>query len=76
SLDGGPDGHEVQRRVAADALRWLAPGGQLLMETSEAQAARTVEIFERNGFASRIARSDDWDATVVVGIPAGAGLRS
>jgi len=66
SLDGGPDGLDVQRRVAEQAARWLAPGGHLLMETGEHQAGTTVEICRRSGLLPRVARSDDWDATVVV----------
>jgi release factor glutamine methyltransferase len=76
SLDGGPDGLQVQRRVAAEALQWLAPGGHLLMETSEAQAAHTAEIFRRGGLTAQIIRSDDWDATVVIGArPNGSTMR-
>ncbi len=67
ALDGGPDGLDVQRRVAAGASRWLAAGGRLLIETSERQAPLTAEIFARNGFSPRVAASDDLDATVVVG---------
>ncbi len=74
SLDGGPDGHGVQRRVADQASRWLAPGGHLLMETGEHQAEQTAEIFSRNGLLARTARSDDWDATLVIGSKP-AGLR-
>ena len=29
ALDGGADGLDVQRRIAADAAAWLAPGGYL-----------------------------------------------
>jgi release factor glutamine methyltransferase len=73
SLDGGPDGHQVQRRVAAQASRWLAPGGRLLMETGERQAAQTADIFSRNGLMSSTVRSEDWDATVIIGTkPGGA----
>ncbi len=42
TLDGGADGVDVQRRVAAGAAEWLAPGGHLLIETSREQASRTV----------------------------------
>ena len=38
ALDGGRDGVEVHRRVAADAASWLAPGGRLLIETGRRQA--------------------------------------
>ena len=45
ALDGGADGLDVLRRVAAAAPRWLAPGGHLLIETSERQAPHTAEAF-------------------------------
>ena len=49
------------------ARRWLAPGGHLLVETSERQAARAVEIVGRAGLAARVASSEELEATVVVG---------
>ena len=67
ALDGGGDGLDVHRRVAADALSWLAPGGHLLIETSQDQAPRAVEIFTRAKLAARVSRSDELDATVVIG---------
>ncbi|MCB5281198.1 putative protein N(5)-glutamine methyltransferase [Arthrobacter sp. AL08] len=67
SLDGGADGLQVQRRVAAAAPDWLAPGGSLLIETSRRQAPRTVELFIRNGLTARVASSKALDATVVIG---------
>ncbi|MGH3424059.1 MAG: putative protein N(5)-glutamine methyltransferase, partial [Nocardioidaceae bacterium] len=68
ALDGGADGLDVQRRVIAEAPRWLAPGGHLLIETSERQAPRTVEAVGRGGLDPRVeASSDDLDATVVIG---------
>jgi release factor glutamine methyltransferase len=67
ALDGGADGLDVQRRVAAAAPLWLAPGGHLLVETSERQAPQTVEIFARNGLISQVVSSDKMDATVVIG---------
>jgi release factor glutamine methyltransferase len=68
ALDGGPDGLSLLRRVAAEAPQWLAPGGQLLVETSAAQAPRALTAFTQ--LAARIARSDEYDATVVVGAKA------
>jgi release factor glutamine methyltransferase len=65
--DGGPDGLDVQRKVAAEASTWLAPGGHLLVETSEGQAPHTAGIFARNGLLPRIVSSDELDATVVIG---------
>ncbi|MGF9966245.1 putative protein N(5)-glutamine methyltransferase [Bacillus rhizoplanae] len=67
ALDGGVDGLDVQRRVAAAAPDWLAPGGHLLVETSERQTKQTVEIFARNGLIPQVACSNELDATVVIG---------
>ena len=67
ALDGGADGLEVQRRVIAEALSWLAPQGRLMIETSRRQAASTVELVERAGMLARVARCEEVDATVVVG---------
>ncbi|MEI4832350.1 putative protein N(5)-glutamine methyltransferase [Bacillus sp. FJAT-53711] len=67
ALDGGVDGLNVQRRVAAAAPDWLAPGGHLLIETSERQAKQTVEIFAHNGLIPQVAHSNELDATVVIG---------
>ncbi|HSO90440.1 MAG TPA: putative protein N(5)-glutamine methyltransferase [Arthrobacter sp.] len=67
SLDGGTDGLQVQQRVAAAALQWLAPGGHLLIETSLRQASETAGLFIRNGLTARVASSGELDATVVIG---------
>ena len=67
TLDGGPDGLDVQRRVAAGAGLWLRPGGHLLVETSERQAPHTVGIFTRHGLTASVVSSDELDATVVIG---------
>ncbi len=67
ALDGGADGLDVLRRVAAAAPQWLAPGGHLLIETSERQAPRAAEAFAGSGLIPRVARSEDLGATVVIG---------
>jgi release factor glutamine methyltransferase len=67
ALDGGPDGLDLQRRVAAEAARWLAPGGHVLVEVSERQATAAYDIFARNGLHPRVARSDELNSTVVIG---------
>jgi release factor glutamine methyltransferase len=67
ALDGGADGLETVRRVIAGAPLWLAPGGHLLVETSERQAARTADAVTRAGLIARVAGSDDLDATAVIG---------
>ncbi|MFK0293386.1 putative protein N(5)-glutamine methyltransferase [Streptomyces sp. NPDC090442] len=74
ALDGGADGLDVLRRVTAAAPRWLAPGGHLLVETGERQAARAVQTFRRSGLVPHVATSDELFATVVIGTrPAAPG---
>jgi release factor glutamine methyltransferase len=70
ALDGGPDGLDVLRRVAAGAGEWLAPGGALLVETSQRQAPTLLDAVTRHGLRARVARSAELDATVVVGTAA------
>ena len=67
TLDGGHDGLDVQRRVIISASDWLAPGGQLLIETSERQSPATADAFAQAGLSPRIIYDDDRDATLVVG---------
>ncbi|MFG2369140.1 putative protein N(5)-glutamine methyltransferase [Streptomyces mirabilis] len=67
ALDGGADGLDVLRRVTAEAPRWLAPGGCLLVETSERQAPAAVEAFARGGLTAVLAVSDELYANVVIG---------
>jgi release factor glutamine methyltransferase len=74
ALDGGADGLDVLRRVTAAAPQWLAPGGHLLVETSERQAPQVVEVFTRAGLIPRVARSDELNATVVSGTGRACGI--
>ena len=67
ALDGGPDGLDVARRVIAGAPVWLAPGGSLLFETSEEQAAAAVDTVAAAGLRARVVSDDERGATVVVG---------
>ncbi|MEO3930008.1 putative protein N(5)-glutamine methyltransferase [Micromonosporaceae bacterium B7E4] len=67
ALDGGRDGLDVLRRVAAGARDWLVPGGHLLLETSLEQAEIAVAVFDRAGLAPAVVTDDDLPATVVVG---------
>ncbi|KPC73109.1 putative protein N(5)-glutamine methyltransferase [Streptomyces coelicoflavus] len=68
ALDGGSDGLDVLRRVAAAAPGWLAPGGCLLVETSERQAAAALDAFTRAGLTPRLAVCEDLYAHVVIGV--------
>lgn len=71
ALDGGGDGLDLQRRVAAGARDWLASGGHLLVEASARQAPVAAAIFEQAGLTARIEHSEEWDATVVIGTSSG-----
>ncbi|MEU9783781.1 putative protein N(5)-glutamine methyltransferase [Streptomyces phaeochromogenes] len=68
ALDGGGDGLDVLRRVAVEAPRWLAPGGSLLVETSECQAGLAVEILADAGLIPRLEVSGELYANVVIGL--------
>jgi release factor glutamine methyltransferase len=65
ALDGGADGLDLHRRIAAGAGDWLAPGGTLLIETSAAQAEATASLFGAAGLVTSVERDDALDATAV-----------
>ena len=67
ALDGGPDGLALLRRVAASAPEWLAPGGHLLIEIGESQVRAAVAAYTGAGLEPRVASSEEYDATVLVG---------
>jgi release factor glutamine methyltransferase len=64
SLDGGADGLDVLRRVAAEAPAWLASGGSILVETSDDQVAVAIDELAANGLHPRVVTAED--ATAVV----------
>jgi release factor glutamine methyltransferase len=66
ALDGGPDGLDVLRRVAAVAPGWLAPGGHLLTEISERQVGPATAAVAAAGLVPRLARSEGLGATVLI----------
>jgi len=65
ALDGGGDGLELQRRVAAEASTWLAPGGWVFVEASDDQAPVSAELFTAAGLEARADYSDEFESTVV-----------
>ena len=67
TLDGGPDGTGIQRRIAALAPDWLAPAGWLLIETSERQAPLTEAAMAASGLRTEVLRSAELQSTVVAG---------
>jgi release factor glutamine methyltransferase len=66
ALDGGADGLDILRRVAAEAPSWLAPGGHLLTEASERQVPAIIAATAGAGLIPRVARSEELNATVVI----------
>jgi release factor glutamine methyltransferase len=73
ALDGGADGLDVLRRVAAGAPEWLVPGGHLLVETSERQAPQAAAAFTGSGLDTQVATSRELSATVIIGTRPGPG---
>jgi release factor glutamine methyltransferase len=67
ALDGGPDGLDVQRAIAAEAGSWLAPGGRLVIETSLEQLGGSLALLADAGFATDSVHDEDVDATAVIG---------
>jgi release factor glutamine methyltransferase len=67
ALDGGSDGLDVLRRVAAGAPEWLSPRGRLLVETSRRQAPMAAAFFADRGLVPEVVGSEELGATVVVG---------
>lgn len=67
ALDGGADGVDVHRRVAAAAPGWLAKDGALLIETGDRQATLTAAAMTASGLDPEITRDDDLGVTVVIG---------
>ena len=67
ALNGGVDGLEMHRRIAAEAPQWLGPGGVLLLESSQRQASATASILASQGFSVSIASNVVLQGTVVTG---------
>jgi release factor glutamine methyltransferase len=66
ALDGGSDGLDIQRRVLANAPQWLAPGGAVLIETSQPQAQPLTDTAVHSGLSARVSRCEEHDATVLI----------
>jgi len=68
ALDGGPDGLDLHRRVAGEAVHWLAPDGVLLLETSRPQAAGSAAILREAGLRTvRVVADEEVAGTAVRG---------
>lgn len=67
TLDGGADGLDVLRRVAAEAHEWLAPGGRIFTEMSTRQSPLAAALLEQHRLTAEISTDDNRGATVVIG---------
>lgn len=67
ALDGGADGLGVLRRLVAGAGGWLAPGGALLVESSERQRPALIAELTAAGLRPTVAHCAEREATVLIG---------
>jgi release factor glutamine methyltransferase len=67
ALDGGPDGLDCYRAIAAEARRLLAPGGRLVVELGLGQEGAVRGLFSEAGLTAGEARQD------LAGIPRALG---
>lgn len=58
ALDGGADGLDVIRRIAADALKHLRPGATLALEIADGQGAQVIDVLTRAGYLDVRAERD------------------
>lgn len=69
ALDGGPDGLDGYRAIAADAERLLAPGGRIVVEVGVGQADAVAALFAQAGLREPMRRRD------LSGLPRAVGAR-
>jgi release factor glutamine methyltransferase len=67
ALDGGIDGLDFYRAIAAQSQRLLAPGGRLIVELGAGQEAAVRSLFAASGLGVNLARAD------LAGIPRALG---
>ncbi|BCY06210.1 putative protein N(5)-glutamine methyltransferase [Actinoplanes sp. L3-i22] len=65
ALDGGEDGLAVFRSVLGRTKSWLAPGGLLLSEITDAQVEAAIAAVDGNGLTAAVITDDDLDARVI-----------
>lgn len=68
ALDGGADGHDAHRRVAAGVRAWLAPGGLVVIETGRDQTAMTQELLTESGLRTTVHADPDLMGVAVSGL--------
>ncbi len=67
ALNGGADGVDMHRRIAAEVGKWLVPDGYVVIETSQEQAPLTISVLEDAGFSAWMERDEEVDGTAVIG---------
>ncbi|RBM13153.1 putative protein N(5)-glutamine methyltransferase [Streptomyces sp. PT12] len=65
TLDGGPDGLAILRRVMAEAPAWLSPTGHALTETAPAQAEEAARAIRAAGLTPTVTTVRDTATTVI-----------
>ena len=58
ALDGGPDGLDFYRLLAAQAGPWLQPGGKIMLEFGDGQAAAIRKFFAAPGWSVEAVQMD------------------
>ena len=58
ALDGGADGLDFYRRLGAQAAAWLRPGGKIMLEFGDGQAAAIQKLFVAPGWSVETVRAD------------------
>ena len=73
ALDGGLDGLDFFRRLAAEAPTFLKPGGRLMLEFGDGQAERVREILEQQKWIVEALKEDyNQRPRIVVALRGGA----
>lgn len=68
ALDGGADGLDLHRRIAAQAQEWLAPGGLLLIEVGARQVSAALGLLGAVGLHPRAEEDHDFGAVAVAAV--------
>ena len=58
ALDGGADGLDFYRLLAAQAVEWLRPGGKIMLEFGDGQAAAIQKLFTVPAWSVEAVRAD------------------
>jgi release factor glutamine methyltransferase len=58
ALDGGADGLDFYRTLAAQAGRWLTPGGKIMLEFGDGQAPAIKTLFEQQNWIVEAVQED------------------